>query len=262
MTKTTKKVVAMVLCHNCEGMLEQAKKRIPFDYFHKVYLIENGSSDNSEKEAENLGFEIIKFNKNYGYGRAVKRGLIHGFLYENADYVVEIHGDGAEFDPHAVYPATKYIEKGYDLITGSRFIKKSKALENGMSLLRFCANIFLSFFDRKILKLNLTEFHVGFKVYSKNLFENIPWEVTSDNYLHNFEVISQCAFFNLKVAEVEVEADYKSAHQSVSLMKSANYALTHFITLIQFLFAKHLKIRNKLFTINKFRNQCIEKLYK
>ena len=87
MTKTTKKVVAMVLCHNCEGMLEQAKKRIPFDYFHKVYLIENGSSDNSEKEAENLGFEIIKFNKNYGYGRAVKRGLIHGFLYENADYV-------------------------------------------------------------------------------------------------------------------------------------------------------------------------------
>ena len=73
-----------------------------------------------------------------------------------------------------------------------------------MSYIRFFANIFLSSIDRIILRVNLSEFHVGFKVYSRNLFENIPWEVTSDNYLHNFQIISQCAYFNLKIAEVEV----------------------------------------------------------
>ena len=194
------KIVAMVLCYNCAELLEQAKKRIPFSYFDKVYLIENGSSDDSAKVAKALGFEVVQFKKNYGYGRAVKRGIAHGFIKENADYVVEIHGDGAEFDPRAVFPATDYMKKKYDLITGSRFIKKSKALENGMSYIRFFANIFLSSIDRIILRVNLSEFHVGFKVYSRNLFENIPWEVTSDNYLHNFQIISQCAYFNLKIA--------------------------------------------------------------
>ena len=114
-----------------------------------------------------------------------------------------------------------------------------QALKNGMPLVRFLANRSLSFFDRIILDLPLTEFHTGFRIYSKKLFETLPLQHDANNYLFSFEVIVQAAYFKLKIGEVPVEADYKSEHTSHNLIGASIYAFNTFYILFKFLSSKY-----------------------
>ena len=241
------KVVAMVLSHNTGHMLKQAKERIPFDFFSKVYVIENGSPDGSSDIAKKLGFNVIDYKKVDGYGRAVKRGLVQAFEKEGADYVVEIHGDGAEFDPMSVYPAIEHMNKKVDHIIGSRFQDKKMALKKGMPYDRFFANIILSYIDKKIFNLKFTEFHTGFRIYSKNLYNTIPWIENADTYNFSFEIFAQTSVFKLSYAEVKVTADYIGLHTSSSYYNSIIYVMENFKTKFQFILAKYFKVKFKIF---------------
>src|SRR3989338_10212351 len=98
-----------------------------------------------------------------------------------ADYIVEIHGDGAQFNPIALKLALPHMEKGADLILGSRFQIPGQALKNGMPLIRFLANRGLSFFDRIILGLKLSEFHTGFRIYGRKLLEKAPYDSNTND---------------------------------------------------------------------------------
>src|SRR3989338_3863557 len=124
-----------------------------------------------------------------------------------ADYIVEIHGDGAQFNPIALKLALPHMEKGADLILGSRFQIPGQALKNGMPLIRFLANRGLSFFDRIVLRLPLTEFHTGFRIYSTKFLKRVPYKSNENNYVFSFEIIAQAAYFDAVVKEVPVEAD-------------------------------------------------------
>ena len=136
------KVYAMILSHNCGELLIKAFNKIPHSEFDKIYITEDGSSDKSLKIANSLGIEVITSNKS-GYGANVKNGLKWGF--ENgADYIVEIHGDGAQFNPKAIFPAKEFINKNYDFIIGSRFIDIETTLNLGIPKPRYYANKFLS----------------------------------------------------------------------------------------------------------------------
>jgi len=164
-----------------------------------------------------------------------------------ADYAVEIHGDGAQFDPVALYQADKLLNLNFDLILGSRFIVPGLARKNGMPLIRFLANRGLSFFDRLILRLPLSEFHTGFSIYSRKFYETIPIAQNSSDYLFSFEVIAQAAYFNLRVGEIPVEADYIGEHTSHKLSGAVIYAFETFLILFKFIFAKYLHIYSKQF---------------
>ena len=130
----------MILSHNCGELLIKAFDKIPHSEFNKIYITDDGSSDESLEIANSLGVQVITSNKS-GYGANVKNGLKWGF--ENgADYIVEIHGDGAQFNPKAILPARKYINKKYDFIIGSRFIDTETTLKLGIPKPRYYANIF------------------------------------------------------------------------------------------------------------------------
>jgi len=151
---------------------------------------------------------------------------------------VEIHGDSAQFNPNAVYTALPYMMAGYDFMIGSRFRNLKRPLEFGMPKIRFLANLGLSFMDRLILKLPLTEFHTGFRIYGKVFADKIPIQFNTSNYLFSFEVFAQAAFFRLKVAEVPVDADYRLAHTSHHVLGAAMYALSNLRVLSRFLLSK------------------------
>ena len=118
------KVYAMILSHNCGHLLEKAYNKIPLNEFDKIFITDDGSVDNSIEIANSLGVEVITSNKS-GYGANVKNGLRWGFE-DGADYIVEIHGDGAQFNPNAIIPAKKFIDQNFDFIIGSRFINVEK----------------------------------------------------------------------------------------------------------------------------------------
>src|SRR3989338_8775890 len=164
-----------------------------------------------------------------------------------ADYIVEIHGDGAQFNPIALKLALPHMERGAQLILGSRFQIPGKARENGMPLARFLANRGLSFFDRIVLGLPLTEFHTGFRIYGRRLMETVPYRANQNDYLFSFQIIAQAAYFKMPLKEVPVEADYKAEHTSHKLTGAAWYAIRSFAVLGQFILAKWRISYNKIF---------------
>lgn len=231
-------IIAIILTFNCEKLLEKAYHKIPKHLVNSIFVMDDGSNDKTIEIAESLGLKWFKNEKNLGYGGNIKAGLKHAFA-QHADFVVEIHGDGAQFNPISIQHALPFLQSRHDLILGSRFIFPKRALNNGMPLLRYIANRFLSFFDRIVLQLPLTEFHSGFRIYSRFLFNQLPLEKTSNDFTFSFEVIAQAAYFNLNVGEVEVEADYHSEHSSHHLWGSFIYAIRTFKILILFLLAKY-----------------------
>jgi glycosyltransferase involved in cell wall biosynthesis len=241
-----KKIIAFILTHNCEYMLEKAYKKIPKEYVDEIVISDDSSQDNTLNVAKKLGLKAIKNKFGKGYGGNLKNALYYCFNNE-ATHAVEIHGDGAQFNPIAIKDAIPLIKRDYDLILGSRFQTPAKALMNGMPLIRFIANRSLSFMDRIILRVPLTEFHTGFRIYSRKLFNTLPFETNSNNYLFSFEVIVQAIFFKLKTGEVPVEADYHSEHTSHNIFGASIYAVNTFFVLGKFLLSKHTRIKFEQF---------------
>jgi nucleoside-diphosphate-sugar epimerase len=245
------KVIGVILAHNCEKMLVRAYERIPKHLLQDVIVMDDGSTDDTSGTARRLGLKVFRHEPNRGYGGNLKAGLAKA-IELGADFVVEIHGDGAQFDPISIHYALPYLQLGTDLVLGSRFQNPRKALANGMPLIRFVANHFLSFFDRWILKLPLTEFHTGFRIYSKKLIQTVPIQNNSDDYLFSFQIIAQAAYHGLKVAEVPVEADYRSQHTSHKLTGAVVYALRTFVELWNFVLAKRGWRYGRIYTKPRF----------
>jgi glycosyltransferase involved in cell wall biosynthesis len=231
------KIAAVILTYNCAGLVRKAYGQIPAQLVDDVFATDDGSTDSSHQAARELGIAAFRHAPNRGYGGNLKQG-IRIALERGADYIVEVHGDG-QFDPGALREAMPLIETGVEFIIGSRFRVPGQARANGMPLVRYLANRGLSRIDRAILGLPFTEFHTGFRIYSRTMLERIPWEENSDNYLFSFQIIAQAAHKGISVGEVPVIADYRSEHTSHSIRGAAVYALQTFAVLAEYLLAKH-----------------------
>src|SRR3989338_10711341 len=148
------KVIGVILAYNVASMLPRALERIkaiPKGLLDDLILMDDGSRDGTYEVAKKLGIKAFRHVPNRGYGGNLKAGIAKA-LEMGADYIVEIHGDGAQFNPISIKYAMPYMQEGKaQLILGSRFQKKGEALKNGMPLIRFLANRGLSFFDRLVL---------------------------------------------------------------------------------------------------------------
>ncbi|MBX4212082.1 glycosyltransferase family 2 protein [Candidatus Pacearchaeota archaeon] len=243
------KTIGVILAYNCAKMLPRALERIPMEELDDLILMDDGSKDGTYEVAQKLGIKAFRHVPNRGYGGNLKAG-IEKALEMGADYIVEIHGDGAQFNPKSIIYARKNMDEGAQLILGSRFQQPGKALADGMPLIRFIANRFLSFFDRIVLGLPLTEFHTGFRIYGKKLLHVVPYKANSNDYLFSFQIIAQAAYYRMPVREVPVEADYKSEHTSHSIKGASIYAIKTFGVLGQFVAAR-IGIHSKIFSKRK-----------
>jgi len=245
------KIIGLILSHNCATMIEKTLSRIPIELFHEIIITDDGSTDGSVEEYEKRGYKVFKSSKQ-GYGANLKNGLKEAFNI-GADYVVEIHGDGAQFHPDATYEVVKKINNKPDLILGSRFLEKNKALSLGMPKIRYVANRVLSFIDRIILQRNLSEFHTGYRVYNKTLNPIINKNFSND-YLFSFQIIAAAIANNLVVEEVSVKCEYSGEYTSHGYLGASIYAILHFLVLLHFLCYKYLKLKLGIFR-NGWKNK-------
>jgi len=232
------RVVALVLAYNVAGLLEKALKKIPPHLVDDVFVMDDGSTDGTSEVAKRLGVTVYRNERNLGYGGNLRAGLRRAVRDHGAGYIVEIHGDGAQFDPAAIAAALPFMRESVPLIMGSRFIEPGRARENGMPLIRFVANRGLSFLSRRVLGLPLTEYHSGFRVYARGLVEALPLDANDDDHLFSFQILAQAAYFGVDVREIPVEADYLSGHTSISLLDATSYAFNNFVCLGKYLLAK------------------------
>ncbi|MBX4187007.1 MAG: glycosyltransferase family 2 protein [Candidatus Doudnabacteria bacterium] len=215
------KVIGIIMTYNCAHLVEGIYRRLPLDVFDEVIIADDGSADNIEEVAHKIGLPYFS-HEHGGYGTNIKYGLQKA-LERGAEYMVEIHGDG-QYDPDFIPAGLQKIQQGYAFLMGSRFVNILQPLRDKMSLIRYMGNICLSFMDRLVLRLPLTEFHSGFRIYSRQLIEKLSTAGTSADYLYSFEIIAQAKYCNLPVTEIPIRCDYSQDHTSIGLRKSFIYA--------------------------------------
>ena len=203
------------------------------------------SIDNSYELAKKFDWHVIKNDQNLGHGGNLKKAIETAFL-DGADYAVEIHADN-QYDPNSLVAAKLFFENDYALITGSRFVNKNPFLEDGMPFFRFIANKFMSQLTSKLLSIDLSEFHTGYKIFGKKFYETIPFKNCSNNYLFSFQIILQVKYFNLKYGEISISSSYEGFRTSCNYFNGLIYLFNNFVEIFLYFLAKYKIYNNKIF---------------
>lgn len=210
--------------YNAAQTLERTYNDIPHHLVDDIILVDDCSQDNTVEVSKNLGLHTIKHEKNLGYGgnqktcykEAVRRGV---------DIVVMVHPDH-QYDPTVIpHILEKMVSEDADAVFGSRMINRESALRGGMPWWKYLANILLTKFGNLFLGTSLTEYHSGFRAYSKNVFDKIDLDKNSNNFVFDTHIIIQLVHNNLKMAEVPIETRYFDEASQISFKRSVRYGL-------------------------------------
>lgn len=237
------KAICVILAYNCGNVLERTWSRIPKEAVDRIILCDDGSTDNTVAEAQRLGIEYYT-HVNLGYGGNIKFSIQKG-IELGAEYIIDLHGDG-QYDPSAIPAALAKAREGYDLVLGSRFHDIRQPLRDHMPLARYLANIGLSAIERFLLRVPISEFHTGFRIYTRNLAERVALHNTSNNFLFGFEIIAQAVYERLRIGEISIRCSYKEEHTSISIPQAIRYSFQTFRVLALFLLAR-AGVHTKLF---------------
>tara|TARA_B100000767_G_C19757629_1_gene533712 strand:- start:1870 stop:2619 length:750 start_codon:yes stop_codon:yes gene_type:complete len=240
-----KKIYAIVICYNSAPVIEELYNKIDKKLFDRIYFFDDNSSDGSFEIAKKFDWIVFKNEKNLGHGGNLKQAIDKAFL-DGADYALEIHADN-QYDPNSIIKAKDYIENDYALIIGSRFVDKNPYLKDGMPFLRFISNKIMSTMTSKLLSIDLTEFHTGYKIFGRKFYESVPFKNCSDDYLFSFQIILQTKYFNLKYSEISISSSYEGFRTSCNYFKGFIYLLNNFTEIIFYFLAKAKIFNSKIF---------------
>lgn len=239
--KKKQKVVVVMPAYNAAKTITSAYRKLPRKYVDQVILVDDSSTDDTVSVARKLPITVFENELNLGYGGNLKVCLSKA-LEAGADIVIEYHPDD-QYDPKDLPKFIEKAQEGFDFALGSRFIYPKEALKNHMPLVKFIANRAMSFIDELVLGLELSEFHSGFRMYSRKLLEGVPFRQNSDDYLFSFDIIVQAVFWNFKITDVPISCRYHPAMHTANLRRSAVYALGTFKRLVDYVLAKFLRFQ-------------------
>jgi len=249
-----KKIAVVIPSHNAGKTLAKTIQAIPSDTVDEIIVVNDGSDDNTEDIAKKFGATIVSHQPNRGYGAAQKSGFIKA-LKHGADIVVLLHAD-FQYDPTRLPALAEPLALGKaDVCFGSRMHSKKSALAGGMPWWRFGANIALTFVEDSVLCLGLTEYHTGYRAYSRELLLRVPFEKNSDNYVFDTEMFAEIRLGHFHVAEIPIPTRYLKESQSPNLRQCLVYGFTTLGVLIKYLLQiSHLK-KYRQFEIKKTAEQ-------
>ncbi|MFX1297381.1 MAG: glycosyltransferase family 2 protein [Promethearchaeota archaeon] len=243
-----KKVVVVFPAYNAEKTLYQTYSEIPMDIVDEVLMVDDHSVDNTVALAKRLDIKIIEHERNYGYGRNQKT-CYRQALKRGADIVVMVHPD-YQYTPKLITAMTSMIAYGvYDAVLGSRILG-GKALRGGMPVYKYVANRFLTAFENLILGSKLSEFHTGYRAFSREVLETLPLNENSDDFIFDNEIIAQLIYFRYRIGEISCPTRYFEEASSINFMNSVRYGIGVMAVSIKYLF-HCLRLRKEtLFDIN------------
>lgn len=219
-----KKIVVVLPAYNAERTLEQTYREIPFDIVDEVVLVDDGSKDRTVEEAKRLGINhVIQHEKNRGYGGNQKT-CYNKALSIGADIIIMLHPD-YQYTPKLIH-AISYIiaDEVYPVAFGSRILGKG-ALKGGMPMYKFIANRLLTFSQNVLIGQKLSEYHTGYRAYTREVLETIPYELCSDDFVFDNQVISQIFYAGFEIAEVTCPTKYFKEASSINLKRSITYGM-------------------------------------
>jgi glycosyltransferase involved in cell wall biosynthesis len=227
-----KKVVVVMPAYNAAKTLEKTYGEVDFDIVDQVILVDDASRDNTPEIAKKLGIKTIVHLANKGYGGNQKT-CYKSAIKEGADIVVMLHPD-YQYTPKLIGPMAYLISTGlYDIVMGSRILPKG-AVDGGMPVYKYIANRFLTFAENLLLGQKLSEYHSGFRAFSRKVLETLPLEENSDNFVFDNQMLAQGAYFGFRIGEISCPTRYFKEASSINLRRSIVYGLGVLRTSLQF----------------------------
>ena len=233
-----KKVVVVMPAYNAVQTLEKTYNEIPFDIVDQVILVDDFGTDKTTELAKSLGIHhVIRHQKNMGYGGNQKT-CYNKALEIGADIIVMLHPD-YQYTPKLIESMAYLIANDvYPVVLGSRILGKG-ALKGGMPMYKYVANRALTFFQNVMVGQKLSEYHTGFRAFSKEVLNAISFNENSDDFVFDNQMLSQIIYNNFEIAEITCPTKYFEEASSINLSRSITYgfgvlstSLKHFLTRI------------------------------
>jgi glycosyltransferase involved in cell wall biosynthesis len=243
-----KKLVVVMPAYNAEKTLRQTFAELPHEYIDNVILVDDASRDNTAVVARELGIMTIIHSENRGYG-ANQKTCYNEALRLGADIVVMVHPD-YQYSPRLVTAMASMIMSGhYDVVLASRILG-GKARKGGMPLYKYVANRFLTFFENIMLGIKLSEYHTGYRAFSRAVLESLPLQENSDDFVFDNEMIAQAVFFGYSIGEISCPTKYFEDASSINFSRSVTYGLGVLKTSIKFALQRSGMLSFRLFNRN------------
>lgn len=227
----------MVLpAYNAAKTLEKTYKEIPFEFVDDVLLVDDASRDDTAQVARNLGIRTIVHEQNKGYGGNQKT-CYRTALDMGADIVVMLHPD-YQYTPRLITAMASMIAYGeFDAVLASRIIGTG-ALKGGMPMYKYVANRFLTFVENVFLGHKLSEYHTGYRAFSKEILNKIPLAHNSDDFVFDNQMLAQIIWFGFRIGEVSCPTKYFNDASSINFRRSVIYGFGVLKTAAQFRMCK------------------------
>ena len=227
------KVVVVMPAYNAAKTLRITYDAIPKENVDHVILVDDGSSDETLKIAKDLNLEVFVHSRNYGYGANQKTCYTEA-LKAGADIVVMLHPD-YQYDPTLLPNIVAPIKAGEaDVVLGSRFLQGS-TVGQGMPWWKYLGNRFLTWLENAVLNLRLSEYHTGYRAFSRRVLEEVPFVLNSDKFVFDQEMLVQAVHLRFPIREVAVPTRYFRDASSASFRASVVYGLSILILLARYL---------------------------
>jgi len=216
-----KKIVVVMPAYNAAVTLEKTYYALPLSILDDVVLVDDHSRDNTASAAAQLGLKVIVHETNKGYGGNQKTCYTTA-LSLGADVVVMVHPD-YQYEPRLVTSMAAMVGSGvYDLCLGSRILGNT-ALRGGMPLYKYFSNRFLTAFQNICLRAKLSEYHTGFRAYSREFLLTIPYKDFSDDFVFDNQLLTEAILKGWKIGEISCPTLYDQESSSISFRRSVRY---------------------------------------
>jgi glycosyltransferase involved in cell wall biosynthesis len=240
------KVVVVMPAYNARKTLEATYRDLPHDIVDTVLLTDDASTDTTVALARELGIRTLIHAKNRGYGGNQKTCYGEA-LATGADIVVMVHPD-YQYSPKLVTAMAAMIASGhYDLVLASRILG-GRARKGGMPAYKYVANRVLTLIQNLTWGAKLSEYHTGFRAYSRRLLESIPFEANSEDFIFDNQIIGQAIYFGFSVGEISCPTRYFPEASSIPVWRSVRYGLGVLRTTAALLLQRFGLIRLVMFT--------------
>jgi len=218
------KIMVVLPAYNAARTLEHTVKDIPREWVDDIILVDDASQDETWTIAQRLGIVAVRHETNLGYGGNQKTCYAEA-LRRGADIVVMVHPD-FQYDPKLI---PQFIEpllaKRCDAVFGSRMLG-GEFIQGGMPIWKFYGNLWLTALENMVFKIFLSEYHTGFRAYSRHFLETVNLQANSNSFVFDTEIIAQAVVNTFRIQEVPISTRYHESASQIGMLASVRYALS------------------------------------
>ena len=241
-----KRICVVMPAYNAEKTLKKTYDEIPKDIVDNVILTDDASTDETVKVSRELDIKTFVHTENKGYGGNQKT-CYQAALESGADIVIMLHPD-YQYTPKLILPMASMMTEGlFDAMIGSRILG-NKAMMGGMPLYKYVSNRILTLSENLLIQQKLSEYHTGYRAFSRKVLETIPLMENSDDFVFDNQMLCQTLYFGFDVGEVSCPTLYFDDASSISFSRSVTYGMGVMQTAMKYAMARrgmgHFRIFN------------------